>query len=602
MKNIALHTNEDVEYSPGSSQDDDYSAPKLSPKIRQKGGGILIPSPSPTGDYLNSISTTPTPRPNSIYDKISPFRGGKYSGSEELAYAHEHSPRAGPARTKAKQSKHVPKQVTSTAASFYDSPSPSPYPHKATILPQVTTKKYKNHGVLPYSHQPQANHLNEYVRPQKHIQYLQETPIHHQHIHHQPHPTPLIAKPLKDHSQHLVQLDHYKSGPVQVSYAPQKVKKLKKHKHGIHNHHGQYLLQAEVTPQTPITPYHHTTPASYFPKEPFHYYNSFHQTHSGFGQISASPTPTSSVTHSESPFPSAYPVTAYSTGPGPTGATQPRMRLPSPSSTAGHGYHETTGLGERPTRLGVKEVLARLPSRELSTPKTTIHPYEVGAVDYGKGVAYGNSQHDKGYPDTHYGTGNFDSELHTGLDNLDPTNSLFTGSSPSTGLGFQSDHQNIGYYPHDVSEQFNFLDGFHNFDIEQASVREIRQPRPARTNGRLSRRINRRPDKRRGVPASSAEPSKEEREVSKMPTSSSPRPPVRQRQRQRQPMRTAPPSRTVPRSIKPSQQPPAPPSTTARTRGRRRRMRTQQPEKDTMMQAVESRRPRTRSRASSSNN
>lgn len=607
LKTMALHSNEDeVEYSPPQSHDVEYHFPRPSPKIRLKAGGnILPPSPTPTADYLNGIgSSTPTPRPNSIYDKISPFRGGKYSGSEELAYAHEYSPRAGPSRSP--KNKHtLSKLVSTTPTTYYESPSPSPYPHKATVLTPAPTKKYKSPTHYVGTHQSQANHMNEYnVRPQKHIQFLQETPHHHhQQIRHQ-HTTPLIAKPVKQQGHHLVPLDHYKNGPVTVSYSPQvhhKPKKSKKSKHGIHNPLGQYLLQAPVTAQSPIS-YQSTTAGLN------HYYNSFHSQHNhGFGQISnPSPTPVTSVTHSESPYPNAYPVTAYPTGgTGQSGQTQPRLRLPSPHSTGGHAFSNSPASGERPNRLGVKEALSRLPSRDFPNPKTTIHPYEVGAVDYGKGVAYGNSQQDKGFPETHYG--NFGGgDFHSGLDNLDPSlyNSVTSPSPGTTGFG---GHQDIGYYPNDASNQFDFLNGLGNYDVEQANVREIRQPRPSRVGGRLSRRVNRRPvpDKRRGVPASSSEPSKEEREVKRpSPPSSSSRPPARQQRQRKQSPPPQRPTSTSPRSVRPSRQPPtsSSPPTTSRTRGRRRRMRTQQPERNPpMMHTTESqsRRPRTRSRNNS---
>lgn len=604
LKQVAVHeVEDDDEYHHQQSHEPEFHPPPHpSPKIRLKAGGNILTNPSPTSEYLNEISSTPTPRPNSIYDKISPFRGGKYSGSEELAYAHEQSPRAGPSRGKQKQ---FAKHVTSTAASFFESPSPSPYPVKSNTVVPTPTKKYKNYGQLPYVGHQSVNHVNEYARPQKHIQYLQETPVHHHHQPHhlQPHPTPIVTKAVKESHQHVVPLDNYKSGLVPESYSPPvyKSKKPKKLKHGIHNPLGQYLLQSPVTSQAPYAAYPQPTVAAIQPKDPYHYYNSFHSPHHhGYGQLHASPTPITSVTHSESPYPNAYPVTAFPTGPSLPSPTQPRLRLPVPPSTAGHVYLETPASGERPTRLGVQEALSRIPGRELSTPKTTIHPYEVGSADYGKGVAYGNSPQDKGYPETHYRTyGNSAIQNDNDDDHhLDHSNGLYNSvtSPATTGHG---GHHDVGYYPHDVPEQFNFLNGIHNhnFDIEQANVREIRQPRPARVGGRLSRRANRRPDKRRGVPAST-EPTKEDLQVTR-PTAASPsstRPTGRQRQRQqRQQVRTS-----QSRPVNPSRQPP-PPSSTSRTPargGRRRRIRTTQPTSDptSTIQNIESRRPRRRNR------
>ncbi|CAL8099890.1 unnamed protein product [Orchesella dallaii] len=518
--------------------DEEYHPRIGTPKITYKGGNS--PQPSPTPEYAyNGVSTTPTPRPNSIYDKISPYRGGgkQVYKLDDLAYAHEHSPRAGPVRSK---TRNLPVPETprgrSTAASYYDTQQVQPHPKiKVSARP---TKKYKNpatyYAAPQQTHQPQAN-INSYVGP-KHFQYLQETPVHT----YQPSPSP-VTKQLKESHRHVVPLEQYKSGgPIRVAYNYNTVKPRKqKKKYNIHQPLGQYLVQ---TPATAVTPQNYqSTPAGGLPKEPFHYYNSFHQPqHHGFGQISPSPTP--SVASNPSPYrnPSPYPVTAY---PSPTKPyitehvtpSHSRLRLPSPPSTAGHVYLETPASGERPNRLGIKEALSRLPN--IPEAKTTVHPYEVGSADYGKGVGYGNLPHDLENNNQEQGFGAYPFNGVTEA-NLDPT-SFFTAGG--------------GDDPYFQNDQFSFLGGINNFDIEQANVRQIRQPKQRR-------RRQRRPGKRRGLPVTSAPPEMEAPEVPSQPSSQS---------------ETQPPKRR--------QQP-----TTSRGKGKRRRMRTQQP--DPMMHAVESRR------------
>ncbi|ODM98251.1 Pro-resilin [Orchesella cincta] len=534
----------------GEDDDDEYQHQhqRGTPKITFKGGnGPRAPTPTPEYAY-NGVSTTPTPRPNSIYDKISPYRGGGNVGKQgykldDLAYAHENSPRAGPVRSKTRNLPvpEAPQKGRSTAASYYDTQQIQP--HSKIKVSSRPTKKYKDPAFYyagpQQSHQSQVNHVNSYVGP-KHFQYLQETPAQA----YSPSPSP-VPKQLKQSHRHVVPLEQYKSGgPIRVAYnnynspKPRKQKK----KYGIHQPLGQYLVQTPATAETPT--YQPTSPAL-LPKEPFHYYNSFHSAqHHGFGQISPSPTPsvsTNSLNHQQ--YPSPYPVTAYPTKPYQgehVTPTQHRLRLPSPPSTSGHVYLETPASGARPNRLGIKEALSRLPN--IPEAKTTVHPYEVGSVDYGKGVGYGNIPVD---PD------NIEPGVQRGYEgfpfngvteaNLDPTSFFSAG-----GAGDDQYFQN---------EQFNFLGGLNNFDIEQANVREIRQPKQRR-------RRQRRPGKRRGLPITSAP-----QETEAAPTPS----------QQSSQSETQPPKRR--------QQP-----TTSRGKGKRRRMRTQQP--DPMMHAVESRRSR----------
>jgi len=63
-------------------------------------------------------------------------------------------------------------------------------------------------------------------------------------------------------------------------------------------------------------------------------------------------------------------------------------------SVGGLVYLETPATGPRPTALGIKEILARLPHDNLPRPKTTTHPYELGSKDYGSTVGYSPATED----------------------------------------------------------------------------------------------------------------------------------------------------------------------------------------------------------------
>jgi hypothetical protein len=60
-------------------------------------------------------------------------------------------------------------------------------------------------------------------------------------------------------------------------------------------------------------------------------------------------------------------------------------------------YLETPAKGARPNALGVKELLERLPHDNLPRPKTTTHPYELGAKDYGNNVGYSPNPNEEGF-------------------------------------------------------------------------------------------------------------------------------------------------------------------------------------------------------------
>lgn len=169
--------------------------------------------------------------------------------------------------------------------------------------------------------------------------------------------------------------------------------------------------------------------------EPYHYYNSQHPSYHHGGYIP--PTPPAGLnqrlsTVASSPSPS--PATSYTidfpggkhsfylkTGAGSSSTPAPKFkssspfkqqkfydkpqptfqsptsspRKKSPGNGSGLVFFETPGTGPRPSHRGANDILSQLPnmpkSHPTSFPNTIIHPYEVGAKDYGHSVGYRNS-------------------------------------------------------------------------------------------------------------------------------------------------------------------------------------------------------------------
>jgi len=342
-----------------------------------------------------------------------------------LSFLHEQSPRAGPVRSKNYEYNQQIEASPSREENMYPAEQPEiPYNGKLKYYSSGPTLSTPSKKPLNSDYSFRSKPLKK--RPLK-SNYFESSHVG---------PNTFIqVNPTQPGKGSLIPIEHFKAGPTRKRLLRAKSKQPSYDtQHEVHNYphsdpipqNQNYRSQNQNRPSQQSYQPSFNPPSAVTYKEPYHYYNSQHASYHHGGYVEPTQPPQNSGGYNQNqinPTGSSYSID-YPGGKHSfylkTSSGKPKNgRFGRKKTSSGLVYLETPGEGPRPSEVGVKEELSRLPN--MPPHSTSIHPYEVGSKDYGHSVGYKNTgadsySHSNGYGDEHLShlDGN---QYHDGHDN-----------------------------------------------------------------------------------------------------------------------------------------------------------------------------------------